>query len=136
MTEATVLIVEDDALTACSVALALQSAGYKVCGVAGSEEEAITAAEETRPGFAIVDVNLSPGDGRMVARQLVDRFHTAVLMATGHCNSPALLHGIGASAYLPKPYDADEVAPALEATRRLAQGETLGRLPGNLLRLD
>jgi DNA-binding response OmpR family regulator len=136
MTEATVLIVEDDALTACSVALALQSAGYKVCGVAGSEDEAISAAEETRPDFAIVDVNLSPGDGRVVARQLVERFHTAVLMATGHCNSPAMLRGIGASACLPKPYDADEVAPALEAVRMLAHGEPLGRLPGNMLRLD
>src|ERR1700722_13508607 len=79
-----VLIVEDDSLVAMSLEDVLSDAGHEICGVAGSEREALELAEGTRPTFAVVDMRLSPGDGRVVARDLVRRYGAAVLMATSH----------------------------------------------------
>jgi DNA-binding response OmpR family regulator len=107
-----VLIVEDEALVALDVEGALSEAGWEVCGVSGSESEALKLAEATRPPFAVVDVRLSPGGGRIVARELSRRFGTAVLLATAHCDDKADLARTGAVACLPKPYRADDVAAA------------------------
>lgn len=128
-----VLIVEDEALIAAEVEAALLEAGYEVCGVATSEAEALALAEASQPTLAVVDVRLAPGSGRRVARELADRFDTAILMATS--DNPASLDGIGASAVMPKPYDANLIPLALEAARTIAEGGDPGRLPNNMKRL-
>ena len=128
-----VLIVEDEMLIAIEVEAALQGAGYEVCGVATSEKDAVEIARSVRPELAVVDVRLSPGDGRHVARELADRFNTTILMATSE--NPAHLNGIGASAVIPKPYDADLVPAALAAAETLASGGDPGKLPDHMQRL-
>ncbi|HLZ84680.1 MAG TPA: hypothetical protein VKQ54_14030, partial [Caulobacteraceae bacterium] len=70
MTPFRVLIVEDDPFIATDLEGALSAAGCEVCGVAASEGVALEMARATRPAFAVVDVHLSPGDGRVVAREL------------------------------------------------------------------
>jgi DNA-binding response OmpR family regulator len=125
-----VLIVEDEMLVALELEAALQEAGYEVSGIATSEAEAIAMARAIIPNLAVVDVRLAPGDGRSVARELADRFNTTVLMATS--DSPQSLNGIGASAVLPKPYDADLAPAALEAAKHLAAGGDPGQLPDHM----
>lgn len=130
MSVSRVLIVEDDPLIAMDVEQALRAAGYDVCGVASSEEGALLMAADTHPDLAVVDVKLDPGDGREVARKLAERYHTTILMATAE--DPATLDGIGASALLPKPYNADLVAPALEVAEAMAAGRNPGVLPDHV----
>jgi DNA-binding response OmpR family regulator len=125
-----VLIVEDEMLIAVEVEAALQAAGYDVCGIATSEAEAVAMARAIIPHLAVVDVNLAPGDGKNVARELADKFNTTILMATS--DNPATLNGIGASAVLPKPYDAELVPSALEAAQEIAAGGDPGELPDHM----
>ena len=125
-----VLIVEDEMLVAMELEATLESAGYEVSGIATSEAEAIAIARAKIPNLAVVDVRLAPGDGRNVARELADRFNTTILMATS--DAPRSLDGIGASAVLPKPYDADLVPAALEAAEDLAAGGDPGKLPDHM----
>jgi len=106
MTKTRVLIVEDDCIIALDVEQELTAAGFEVRGGAASQAEALELAAELRPKLAVVDINLSPGDGRIVARILHDRFETAVLFATSECSEIKRLNGTGASACLPKPYSA------------------------------
>ena len=101
-----VLIVEDDPFISLDVEQALTTAGYQVCGSAANETEALIIARETRPQFAVVDVNLSPGDGRRVARELIRLYGATVLMATSECQGAHPLAGLGAKACLLKPYNA------------------------------
>ena len=129
-----VLIVEDDALIASDVEQALTSAGYEVCGIASSEREALLIAGTLKPDLAVVDVRLAPGDGRNVARELAERYDTTILMATAE--DPASLVGLGATAVLPKPYDANLVPVALETTVALNEGAELDDLPDHMEPLD
>ncbi len=136
MAKSRVLIVEDDPLIALDVEDALTDAGYEVCGVADSQAQALWLADETHPDFAVVDIALSPGDGRVVARELFRLHHTEVLFATGQCNDVKHLTGSGALACLPKPYDATEVPEALQAIAKMRRGQPTGRLPDHMVALD
>jgi DNA-binding response OmpR family regulator len=135
MMNSRVLIVEDDPLIALDVEQTLLAAGFDVCGVAASEADALALAERFRPELAIVDISLSPGDGRAVAKALCGAFATAVLFASGQCDEVESLLGTGAVACLPKPYDADLVPAALDVVRRMAQGERAGPLPDHMFAL-
>ena len=130
MPKPTVLIVEDEILIALDVEAALSCAGFEVCGIAHSEAEAMKMAADCRPDLAIVDIGLSPGDGRNVAKALSNLYGTGVLFASGQCHEVAGLRGTGAIACLPKPYRAEVVPAAFEALRRLHAGDRSRPLPG------
>jgi two-component system, response regulator PdtaR len=131
-----VLIVEDDPLIAMDLEGALSDAGWQVCGTASSVAEALRLGEATRPTFAIVDVGLSRGDGRVVAEELVRRYDTVVLMTTGRGQEFESLAATGALACLPKPYDAERVAAALHALLfDLKAGRVVRSLPPHMFRL-
>jgi DNA-binding response OmpR family regulator len=131
-----VLIVEDDPLIAMDVDSALSDAGWPVCGIASSAKEALQLAEATRPAFAVVDVGLAPGDGRVVAEELVRRYGTAVLMATGRAQEFESLAATGALACLPKPFAAERVPAALHALYDLKEGRIVRQLPPHMFRLS
>ena len=135
MTLLRVLIVEDDPLIALDSEQCLVAAGFEVCGVASSQEDALRLAEILRPELAIVDISLSPGDGRVVAKALCTTYDTAVLFATGQCDEVAGMRGTGAMACLPKPYSSHLVPAALDAVRRMASGEQVDRLPDHMFAL-
>lgn len=132
----TVLIVEDDYLVAFDVAAALIAAGYEVAAMASSEAEALDAASRIRPDYAVVDINLAPGDGRAVARQLRRQYGTAVLFATAQSRDVEHMTAAGAMACLSKPYDARDVPRALLAMRARADGAPVARLPDHLITLS
>ncbi len=129
-----VLIVEDDALIALDVSAALVSAGFDVCGMVASEDEAIHQSRLVHPDFAVVDISLSPGDGRAVARVL-SADHTAVLFATGQCDDVRYLSGVGGIACLPKPYDADDIPRALRVVANMVEGRPPGPTPDSMFAL-
>ena len=133
MSKQRVLIVEDDPFISTDVRQALTLAGYEVCGVAASEQEAIAAAKESHPDLAVVDVQLAPGDGRAVARELAATYGVTILMATAEPASA--LHGIGAVGVVPKPYDANVIPAALVAAEALLADEDPGTLPDHMQRL-
>lgn len=135
MSEQTVLIVEDDLLVAMDIEDVLTRAGYTVCGVAASQAEALALAERTPPDFAVVDISLSPGDGRVVARELWRRHRTNVLFASGQCEEVRGLEHSGAIACLPKPYQAEIVPKALRAVAEIRAGHPPQRLPDNMFPL-
>lgn len=130
-----VLIVEDDPLIALDVEQTLEAAGFDVCGVASSEAEALELAERLRPELAIVDITLSPGDGRVVACTLNAAYATAVLFATGQCDEVEGMQATGALACLPKPYAVDVVPRALAAVSRMADGDRATPLPDHMFAL-
>jgi two-component system, response regulator PdtaR len=130
----TVLLVEDDTLIAMDAEDALEERDFVVCGVARTEDKAVELGSSLRPQYAIVDVGLESGSGRNVARALAEQGGTAILMVT---SEPAhTLHGIGAHAYLGKPYQCSALAAALAAARTLACGMIPDRMPSGVVALN
>ena len=130
-----VLIVEDEALVAMDVEDALTQAGYGVCGVASSEAQALSMADRTHRQFAIVDIDLNPGDARVIARLLRRRHGAAVLFATGQCDDIRRLDNSAAIACLPKPYRAEMAPRALCVIDRISHGDGPERLPDHMFSL-
>jgi DNA-binding NarL/FixJ family response regulator len=65
-----ILLVDDDPAFRELAQRLLAGAGFEVAAHAGSAEEAISAAEETKPGAALVDVDLPDRDGIALAGEL------------------------------------------------------------------
>ena len=128
-----VLIVEDDSFISTDIDLALKAAGYEVCGVAANYHDAVGPSLAFDPTMAVVDVQLSPGNGREVARELADKFRTKVLIATAEPTST--LQGVGAIGVIPKLYDADIIPKGLKSAGAMANGEHQG-LPDHMRRLS
>ncbi len=61
MTEATILIAEDEGILAIGLKKRLESLGYLVPAVASSGEEAIELAAKTRPDLILMDIVLKGG---------------------------------------------------------------------------
>jgi len=53
-----ILIIEDEFIVADDLQLTLEQAKYKVCGIAGSAEEAREIIEAERPGLVLLDIHL------------------------------------------------------------------------------
>ena len=111
---ASLLLVDDDT-TFCSVlGNALEKRGYAVT-VAHSVEDATPLATDNPPEYAVVDLKMSGASGLT----LVQAMHqldpaTRIVMLTGYASIATAVEAIklGATQYLSKPANADEIVAA------------------------
>jgi DNA-binding response OmpR family regulator len=81
---ADVLIVEDEEAIALAVKQLLESAGYRVVGMAASADEAFELTEKEKPAAAVVDVKLAGLiDGISLAQELNARYGVGIVFVTG-----------------------------------------------------
>ena len=127
-----VLIVEDDPAIAYPLQHGVRVAGYAVCGVASTAEQALALARQWRPRCAIIDVNLGDGgNGIEVARQLLRDGPIGIVYLTGF---PDLVRGVDVGdAWLPKPCRLIDLLNALEVVRAVSErGPILAPIPPTL----
>ncbi|WP_348771406.1 response regulator [Azospirillum sp. SYSU D00513] len=116
------MIVEDEALTAQAVGLALTDLGHVVCGTARTEAEAVELAGRERPDAVLMDVRLAGGDGIEAARRLNANYGIRSIFLSGYAN-----HGVMARitetyplGVVHKPFSTAQLKVAVElAARRL-----------------
>ena len=111
---ASLLLVDDD-VTFCQVLKrALEKRGFCI-SVAHSVEEAIPIAEKNPPEFAIVDLKMGGAPGLALVKILhqLDP-NTRIVMLTGYASIATAVEAIklGATQYLAKPANADEIVAA------------------------
>ena len=112
----TLLVVDDDEAFRTRLVRALTARGFIVTGAA-SYDEALAAAEADTPECALVDLKLPGRSGLDVVRDLraMDGTTTIVVL-TGYGSIATAVQSVklGASSYLTKPVDADQIAAAFE----------------------
>ena len=116
MTPATILIVQDDFLTAERLLLLLEGAGYIVVGTASRTAGASALAAQHHPDLAIVDMMLEVDvDGIHTATALAQEYNVKILITTGFPDSIIQAEGVPdlACAIVKKPYSDDEVLDAV-----------------------
>jgi two-component system, response regulator RegA len=111
-----VLVIEDDEVFAGVLARALERRGYLV-SVAHRVAQAQIMAQQLRPRYAVLDMNLDGENGMQlipVLRQAVSDCRIVVL--TGYASIATAVRAIklGASEYLAKPVDTNAVLRALQ----------------------
>jgi two-component system, response regulator RegA len=112
----TLLLLDDDDVFAMRMGKALSGRGFDVTRVAAAAD-AIARAREDSPECALVDLRLPDGHGLDVVAELhaIDAT-TRIVVLTGYGAIATAVESLkrGASDYLTKPVDADQVAAAFD----------------------
>ncbi len=84
-TSTSVLIIEDEPIIAMDIEDLVRNCGHTVVGVAGTEAEAVEAAERHRPGLILADINLGPGgDGQQAVARIMRHHYAPVIFVTAY----------------------------------------------------
>ncbi len=111
----TLLLVDDDKPFLTRLGRAMEARGFDV-RLADTVAEGIAAVRDVPPGYAVVDLRLSDGNGLDVIEALhATRPDARVVVLTGYGNIATAVTAVklGAIDYLAKPADADAVYGAL-----------------------
>jgi response regulator NasT len=111
-----VVIAEDEAIIRLDLKESLEEEGYEVVGEAGRGDQAIELARELRPDLAILDIKMPGVDGLTAARTIAAERICAVLMLTAFSQREIIeeARDAGALAYLVKPFQKNDLIPAIE----------------------
>jgi DNA-binding NarL/FixJ family response regulator len=99
--------------------------GWQVVAEAGTEQEAIRRAEETRPDVIVMDIRLGDGSGIDACRAITKRRPDVhIIMLTSFADDDLLFNAIeaGAAGYVLKQVGNDDLVRAIET---VARGEAL-----------
>jgi len=117
MTQARILIVEDDAVLAEELAHRVSRMGMAVVGTTGSGQEAIALAGAQLPDLVLMDIRLRGGiDGIAAASAIRERYNVPVVFITAH-SDPATIERAKEAAplgYLIKPFNERDLHVAIE----------------------
>ncbi|MGC8627188.1 MAG: ANTAR domain-containing response regulator [Acidimicrobiales bacterium] len=113
---ARVVIAEDEALIRLDLRETLEEEGYEVVAETGRGDEVVDLVQEHRPDLAILDIKMPGGDGLSAAAEITARRLAAVLILTAFSQRELVdkAREAGALAYLVKPFQRQDLVPALE----------------------
>ncbi len=111
-----VVIAEDEAIIRLDLREILEEEGYLVVGEAGRGDRALELVRELKPDLAILDVKMPGMDGLEVARHIDAEKICGVLILTAFSQREMVEHArdAGALAYLVKPFQKNDLIPAIE----------------------
>jgi two-component system, response regulator PdtaR len=116
MSKPRVLICEDEGLTALRLRASLKNLGYEVVGEARDGEEAVAQAELLKPDAILMDIRMPKIDGIVATQRIMQARPTAIVMITAFSERELVDAALqaGASGYLVKPVNDDQIEPALK----------------------
>ena len=112
-----VLLIEDDAGILDAVGMALEFEGYRVAtSPDGAAVDRLAAGELVPPAAILLDLLLADQNGTDLCRRLKTHprtRHVPVLMTSAHPTAAPAAVAAGADAFLPKPFDLDDLLATL-----------------------
>lgn len=111
-----VLIAEDEALIRLDLAEMLRDEGYEIVGEAGDGQEAVELAESLKPDLVIMDVKMPRRDGIDAASEIAAKRIAPIVILTAFSQRELVerARDAGAMAYLVKPFNVQDLIPAIE----------------------
>jgi response regulator NasT len=110
------VIAEDEAIVRLDLKEILAEEGYDVVGETGRGDEAVDLVRTHRPDVVILDIKMPGLDGLSAAREIAKEGTSAVLILTAFSQRNLIeeARDAGALAYLVKPFQSEELLPAIE----------------------
>lgn len=114
-----IVVAEDEAIIRLDLVETLEANSYQVVANTGRGDMVVDLVREHRPDVALLDIKMPGLDGLEVARQLTAERLTAVIIVTAFSQRELISEagGAGAMAYIVKPYQLDDLVPAIELAR-------------------
>jgi len=119
LTDAKILIVEDEVIIAMALEDSVHDFGYTVAGRATTGQRAIDLAMETRPDLALIDIRLNGDmDGIEAAEKIYGRLKIPVIFLTAYSDEETLSRAIRTNpyGYLIKPIRPRELYTTIETS--------------------
>jgi len=116
MPTASLLLVEDDAVYRDLLSKALRKRGFEI-HAAGDVASGLATAERVSPRYAVVDLCLPDGSGLLLVDRLVRLGgDIRIVVLTGYASIATAVEAVklGATHYLTKPVETDEIVAAFE----------------------
>lgn len=132
------LIIEDDPSLAGALGRSFERRGYSV-RICDNAEEAGRIFDEFTPGFAVVDLKLVGASGLECVRILHERDPLMrIVVLTGFASIATAVEAIklGASHYLAKPSNADDIEEAFQRDDQGDSSVALGPRPSSIKTLE
>ena len=123
-----VIVAEDEAIIRLDLKEILEEAGYEVVADTGRGDEAVELTRQHRPDLAILDIKMPGLTGLEAAEQITADRLAAVLVLTAFSQRDLIeqANEAGVMGYLVKPFQAEELVPAIEmALGRFAEARAL-----------
>lgn len=110
------VIAEDEAIIRMDLREVLVEDGYDVVGECGRGDEAVRMVRDLRPDLAILDVKMPGQDGISAARELAPERICPVVLLTAFSDRELIeeARDAGVMAYLVKPFQREDLVPAIE----------------------
>jgi len=110
------VIAEDEAIIRLDLKETLEEEGYEVVGETGRGDKAGDLVREHRPDLAILDIKMPGMDGLEAARIINKERLCGVLVLTAFSQREVIeeARDAGALAYLVKPFQKNDLVPAIE----------------------
>lgn len=111
-----VVVAEDESLIRLDIVETLRDNGFDVVGEAGDGETAVALAKELRPDLVVMDVKMPKLDGISAAEQLSEDNIAPVVLLTAFSQKELVERATeaGALAYVVKPFNQNDLLPAIE----------------------
>jgi response regulator NasT len=111
-----VVIAEDEAIIRLDLKETLEEEGYLVVGETGRGDKAVDLVRELQPDLAILDIKMPGMDGLEAARLISKDRICGVLILTAFSQKEVIeeARDAGALAYLVKPFQKNDLVPAIE----------------------
>lgn len=122
------MIAEDEAIVRLDLRETLEEEGFEVVGETGRGDEAVELVRQLQPDLVVLDIKMPGLDGLAAARQIQQGTRTAVLVLTAFSQRDLVeqARDAGVLAYLVKPFQKEELLPAIEvALGRFAELQAL-----------
>jgi response regulator NasT len=131
-----VVIAEDEAIIRLDLRELLEEEGYEVVGETGRGDHAVELCRDLRPNVAILDIKMPVMDGLEAAAILTAERCCAVLILTAFSQRDVVeqARDAGALAYLVKPFQKNELLPAIELA--IARHDEMVALAGEVRELS
>jgi signal transduction histidine kinase len=130
MSNATILIVEDEPIIAMDIQQSLHKIGYEVAGIANSAQVALDLVARSRPDLILMDICLSGAtSGIQAADYLQKKLGYPVIFLTGHSDSRTFEEAKEANpfGYIRKPFESNDLRIAIEVALQRNQVEVAVR---------
>ena len=126
MTQARILVVEDESIVAADIQDRLESLGYEVPATVASGERAVEKAGALRPDLVLMNIQLNGRmDGVEAADQIRQRFGIPVIYLTANADHPTVQRAKVTEpfGYVIKPFEERELHTAIEVALYKYQAE-------------
>ena len=110
-----VIVAEDESIIRMDIVETMRESGFDVVGEASDGFEAISLATELKPDLVVMDINMPNMDGIVAAKRLSElRIPVVLLTAFSQRELFEQAAEAGAMAYVLKPFNANDLLPAIE----------------------